>query len=158
MREALLEAQGAGRVEEVYREHGARLWHALLGFCGDPDVASEALAEAFAQVLRRGEAVREPLPWVWRAAFRIARGELKERARRGVAEREESYEMEEPAVELVAALRRLSSRQRAAVVLHHLADYPVREVAGLLGTSSSAVRVHLTRGRRRLRVLLEERS
>jgi DNA-directed RNA polymerase specialized sigma24 family protein len=42
------------------------------------------------------------------------------------------------------------------VVLFHLADYPVKEVASLLGTSSSAVRVHLTRGRRRLRALLEE--
>lgn len=158
MREALLEAQGASRVEQVYRDHGTRLWHALLGFCADREVASDALAEAFAQVLRRGGAVREPLPWVWRSAFRIARGELKERARRGVAAGEESYEMEEPAVELVRALRRLSARQRAAVVLHHLADYPVKEVAELLGTTSSAVRVHLTRGRRRLRTLLEERD
>jgi RNA polymerase sigma factor (sigma-70 family) len=96
--------------------------------------------------------------WIWRAAFRIAQGELKERGRRGVVEREEAYEMEEPRVELIQALRRLSGRQRAAVVLHHLADYPVTEVAAMLGTTSSAVRVHLTRGRRRLRSLLGERD
>jgi RNA polymerase sigma-70 factor (ECF subfamily) len=156
MREALLEANRGSEVERLYRDHGARLWHALLGFCGDPEVASDALAEAFAQALRRGEAIREPLAWIWRAAFRIARGELKERSRHGVASHEESYEMEEPAVELIGALRKLSSRQRAAVVLHHLADYAVKEVATMLGTTSSAVRVHLTRGRRRLRALLEE--
>jgi RNA polymerase sigma-70 factor (ECF subfamily) len=156
MREALLGADRGTELEWLYREHGARLWHALLGFCGDPDVAGDALAEAFAQALRRGEAISRPLPWIWRAAFRIARGELKERGRGGVVEREESYEMEEPALELVRALGRLSNRQRAAVVLFHLADYPVKEVAVMLGTSSSAVRVHLTRGRRRLRVLLEE--
>lgn len=156
MREVLLEADRGSEIERLYREHGARLWRALLGFCGDPEVASDALAEAFAQVLRRGDAVREPLPWTWRAAFRIARGELKDRAQRGVVVQEGSYEMEEPAVELARALRRLSSRQRAAVVLFHLADYPVKEVAALLGTSSSAVRVHLTRGRRRLRAMLEE--
>ena len=144
MREALLGANRGSEFERLYREHGARLWHALLGFSGDPDVAAEA--------------VREPLPWIWRAAFRIARGELKERRLRGVVEREESYEMEEPAVELLGALARLSPGQRAAVVLHHVADYPVKEVAALLGTSSSAVRVHLTRGRRRLRTLLEDRD
>jgi RNA polymerase sigma-70 factor (ECF subfamily) len=156
MREALLGANRGSELERLYREHGARLWHALLGFCGDPDVAADALAEAFAQALRRGEAIREPLSWTWRAAFRIARGELKERRLGGVVDREESYEMEEPAVELIAALRKLSARQRAAVVLFHLADYPVKEVAALLGTSSSAVRVHLTRGRRRLRAMLRE--
>jgi RNA polymerase sigma-70 factor, ECF subfamily len=156
MREALLGANRGSELERLYREHGARLWHALLGFCGDPDVATDALAEAFAQALRRGEAIREPLPWIWRAAFRIARGELKDRRLSGVVEREESCEMEEPAVELIGALRNLSARQRAAVVLFHLADYPVKEIASLLGTSSSAVRVHLTRGRRRLRAMLEE--
>jgi RNA polymerase sigma-70 factor (ECF subfamily) len=155
MREALLGANRGSELERLYREHGARLWHALLGFCGDPDVAADALAEAFAQALRRGEAIREPLPWIWRAAFRIARGEVKDRRLRGVVGREESYEMEEPAVELMGALRKLSARQRAAVVLFHLADYPVKEVAAMLGTSSSAVRVHLTRGRRRLRAMLE---
>jgi RNA polymerase sigma factor (sigma-70 family) len=156
MREALLGANRGSELERLYREHGARLWHALLGFCGDPDVAAVALAEAFAQALRRGEAIREPLPWIWRAAFRIASGELKYRRLRGVVEREGSYEMEEPAVELIGALRQLSARQRAALVLFHLADYPVKEVARMLGTSSSAVRVHLTRGRRRLRAMLEE--
>jgi RNA polymerase sigma factor (sigma-70 family) len=156
MREALLRANRSNELEGLYRDHGARLWHALLGFCGDPEVASDALAEAFAQALRRGEAIREPVRWVWRAAFRIARGEMKERGRRGVVEREEAYEMEEPAVELIQALKRLSARQRAAVVLHHLADYPVKEVAAMLGTTSSAVRVHLTRGRRRLGSMLGE--
>jgi RNA polymerase sigma-70 factor (ECF subfamily) len=156
MREALLGANRGTEIERLYRDHGNRLWHALLGFCGDPEVASDALAESFAQALRRGSALREPLAWIWRAAFRIARGELKERSGHGIATHEESYEMDEPAVELIGALRKLSARQRAAVALHHLADYPVKEVALLLGTSSSAVRVHLTRGRRRLRTLLEE--
>ncbi len=146
----------AGELEVLYREHGGRVWHALLGFCGDPEVASDALAEAFAQALRRGEAIRDPLRWIWRTAFRVARGELKERRRIDVIETDPSYELEEPALELVQALAKLSSRQRAAVALFHLADYPVKDVAAMLGTSASAVRVHLTRGRRRLRALLED--
>ncbi|MEA2579143.1 MAG: aromatic-L-amino-acid/L-tryptophan decarboxylase [Actinomycetota bacterium] len=49
----------------------------LLGYTGDPEVASEAQAEAFAQLLRRGAEVRDPERWVWKAAFKIAAGELK---------------------------------------------------------------------------------
>jgi RNA polymerase sigma factor (sigma-70 family) len=55
---------------------------------------------------------------------------------------------------LVPALRQLSPAQRAAIVLHYEADLPVREVARRMGTSAGAVKVHLLRGRRRLRELL----
>jgi RNA polymerase sigma-70 factor (ECF subfamily) len=70
-------------IERLYRERGDRIWRALLAFAGDPEVASDAVAEAFAQVLRRGDEVRDPERWVWRAAFRIAAGELKERRKSG---------------------------------------------------------------------------
>lgn len=145
-----------GRLERVYREQGGRMWRALLGFTGDPEAASDAVAEAFAQALHRGEAIREHDRWVWRAAFRIAAGEMKRAGRRGNSAMEGRYEMPEPAVELITALRRLPDKQRAAVVLHHAADQPVKEVARIIGSSSAAVRVHLTRARRRLRELLEE--
>ena len=144
------------RIERLYRERGDRIWRGLLAFSGDPEVASDAVAEAFAQVLRRGDAVRDPERWVWRAAFRIAAGELKERRRSGVAVRQGSYEMEEPARDLVVALGALSERQRVAVVLHDAAGYPSKEVARIIRSTEAAVRVHLMRGRRRLRELLKE--
>ncbi|MGH2725292.1 MAG: RNA polymerase sigma factor [Actinomycetota bacterium] len=149
-------ATRAGEIERLYRDHGPKMWRALLAYSGDPEVASDALAEAFAQALRRGQAIRSPERWVWRTAFIVARRELGERSRPGRAATDTGYVMEDPALELVRALARLSPRQRAAVVLHHAADYPVGEVARILGTTASAVRVHLTRGRRRLRALLED--
>ena len=144
----------SAEIERLYREGGDRIWRAILAFSGDPEVASDAVAEAFAQVLRRGEAVEDPERWVWRAAFKIASGELKERRRRPVTETIGSYEMEEPARDLVVALSSLSEKQRRAVVLHDAAGYPAREVARMVGSTEAAVRVHLMRGRRRLRELL----
>jgi RNA polymerase sigma-70 factor, ECF subfamily len=144
------------RIERLYRERGDRIWRGLLAFSGDPDIASDAVAEAFAQVLRRGDEVRDPERWVWRTAFRIAAGELKERRRNEVIGVAGSYEMVEPARDLVVALATLSERQRAAVVLHDAAGYPAREVAMIVGSTEAAVRVHLMRGRRRLRDLLKE--
>jgi DNA-directed RNA polymerase specialized sigma24 family protein len=102
------------KVEQLYREHGPRLWRAVLGYAGNREVASDAVAEAFAQLIRRGNAVRSPERWVWRAAFRVAAGELSRRERLKPPP-EGSYEMEEPSI-VLAALRRLSPRQRAAVV------------------------------------------
>ena len=64
--------------------------------------------------------------------------------------------MEEPARDLVVALGALSERQRASVVLHDGAGYPAREVARIVGSTEAAVRVHLMRGRRRLRELLKD--
>lgn len=141
-------------VERLYREDGRRLWWALLAYCGDPEIASDALAEAFAQLLRRGEAVHAPARWVWRAAFRIATGELDRRRTTVVTAVEDSYELDEPS-EVLAALACLSPRQRAAVVLHYYAGYSLREVAAIVGSSSATVGVHLTRGRRKLREILE---
>jgi RNA polymerase sigma factor (sigma-70 family) len=142
------------QLERLYREQGDRMWRAVLAFAGDPEVASDAVAESFAQALRRGDAIRDAERWIWRTVFRVAAGELKTRARMVPLEREGVYEMEEPARELVAALAKLSPRQRGAVVLHHAACYPIREVASILGSTPAAVKVHLMRGRRRLRELL----
>jgi RNA polymerase sigma-70 factor (ECF subfamily) len=138
----------------VYREQGDRLWRAILFFSGDREVASDAVAEAFAQALRRGEAVRSIEKWVWRTAFRVAAGMLKERGRMSHSMPERTYELPEETAVLVKELRKLSPRQRAAVVLHYYGDYPIREVAALLGSTPAAVGVHLHRARKRLRTLL----
>jgi len=69
-------------LERLYRDRGDRLWRAVLAYSGDPEVASDAVAEAFAQALRRGDAIRDLEAWLWRATFRIAAGDLADRRRR----------------------------------------------------------------------------
>jgi hypothetical protein len=60
-----------------------------------------------------------PSAGLWRTVFRIAAGELKARRRVGPERTEGTYEMNDLARDLVAALATLSEKQRAAVVLHH---------------------------------------
>jgi RNA polymerase sigma-70 factor (ECF subfamily) len=151
-----LEATGpATDIEAVYRAHAARLWRSLLAWTGDAAITDDAVAEAFAQALRRGDSLREPERWVWRTAFRIAAGALKERGRAGGPVPEAAYHLDEVPATLAEALASLPSGQRAAVVLHYYADLRVREVAEVLGMSSAAVKVSLMRARRRLRTFLE---
>jgi RNA polymerase sigma factor (sigma-70 family) len=142
------------RIAEVYRDEGARMWRALFSFTGDREIASDALAEAFARALRDRATIREPAAWTWRVAFRLATGELRERRGQSSAPADLSYEMPEPVPELMRALSKISPKQRLAVVLHDYADRPTGEIAATMGCSRATVHVHLSQGRRRLRDLL----
>lgn len=63
-----------GDIERLYREESERLWRAVLAYSGRPEIAADAVAEAFAQALAHDGALRSPANWVWTAAFRIPRG------------------------------------------------------------------------------------
>lgn len=73
------QAKATADLEAVYREDGARLWRALYAYSNDAELAFDAAAEAFAQALGRGTAIRDVRNWVWRTAFRVAAGDLKSR-------------------------------------------------------------------------------
>jgi RNA polymerase sigma factor (sigma-70 family) len=142
-------------IEALYRADADRLWRAVYAFAGDAEIASDAVAEAYAQLLHRGPAVRDPAAWVWRAAFKISRGALKVRWLDGgvsspLVDHADAYTDHD----LLAAVRQLPDGQRAAVILFYYADLPIRQIADRLGTNSLAVRANLSRGRRRLRQLL----
>jgi DNA-directed RNA polymerase specialized sigma24 family protein len=109
-------------VERLYRTEGGWLWRAVMAYCGDREIANDAVAEVLHTGPRPGEAIRAPLPWLWRSAFRIATGELKARRRPDLATVDPGYEMPEPLADLIGALGRLSPNQRAALILHDYAD------------------------------------
>ncbi len=141
--------------EELFQAEAPRLWRALLASTGVPEIADDALDEAFAQLLARGPAVVSPSRWVWKAAFRIAAGELKRRGDVAPLREVSTIEAPDEALSMIAALGQVPNRQRSALVLHYYAGYRVREIAEILGTSPATVRVQLTTGRRRLAQILE---
>ncbi|MBX3314441.1 MAG: hypothetical protein KF906_08990 [Actinobacteria bacterium] len=151
------------RVRATYLEVRAPLWRALLAWSGSVDVADDAVAEGFAQVLRRGPVVRDPAAWVWRASFRLAAGDLQRRRRSagtvgvdallGVAGATDR--LPDDAIDLVGALAHLSEQQRQCIALVDVAGHTAPSAAAVLGTSAATVRVQLMRGRRRLRALLD---
>ena len=145
-----------GRLDAMYRAEADRLWRALVGYSGDRELASDAVAEAFTRAVRHENEIRDLSSWVWTVAFRLAAAELRRPYPPVAFVEDEVFDSELP--DLVRALRELPPKQRLAVVLHDYADRPTREVATVLGASSATVRVHLSQGRRRLRNLLEERD
>ncbi|MER6941463.1 sigma factor-like helix-turn-helix DNA-binding protein, partial [Nocardioides sp. NPDC000441] len=57
---------------------------------------------------------------------------------------------------LVAALKKLPEAQRQAIVLHHIADLPVHQVAAEVGAPTGTIKARLARGRAALAELLAE--
>ena len=142
--------------DAIWREAGPAIWRAVLVYAGGRRaIADDAVAEAFARAIERSESIREPVPYLYRVAFRIAAGDLTRPETVAEPEDRAITDAVEDA-DMLRAMRRLSPAQRGAIYLHYRADLPVRDVASMLGTSSAAVKVHLMRGRRRLAELLAE--
>ena len=83
------------------------------------------------------------------------KGELKRRGREAQLV-DLPVEMPEPTADLAHALRQLSTKQRASVILRLYAGYSAEETAQIIGSTASAVGVHVDRARTRLRDLLKE--
>ena len=140
--------------DALFREAGSGVFRTLYAYTGGRrDIAEEAMAEAFARAIARTGTIRDPVAWIYRTAFRLANEELRAERKRGPA----PVDAESAPPELgglIEALRRLSPNQRAAIVLRHVLDLDISEVAHRMGTAQPTVRVHLHRGRKRLRELL----
>lgn len=141
---------------QLFRDDGPGLWRTIYAFTGGRrDIAEDVTAEAFARGLAYADTIRDPLPWLYRTAFRLAQEELRRERRRRAPEPWDQQDPPEVAG-LMQALRELSPKQRAAIVLRYGADLPVAEVARRMGIAQPTVRVHVHRGRAQLRELLGE--
>lgn len=142
-------------LEALFREHATEVYRTLYAFtAGRRGIAEEATAEAFARAVAHSRRIRDPLAWIYRTAFRVAAAELRRERRDAPAVERSDGDDARGLGRLVDALRELSPNQRAAVVLRYEADLPVDEVARRMGINAATVRVHLHRGRARLRQLL----
>jgi len=141
--------------ERLFVEEAARVWRTVYVFSGGrDDIAEEATAEAFARAIANARGIRDPLAWIYRTAFRLAREELRRERRRLPEDRDVPVGLPALTGEVISALRRLSPNQRTAIVMRYEADLTVDEIARRMGMQPATVRVHLFRGRARLRELL----
>ncbi|MEU9136306.1 SigE family RNA polymerase sigma factor [Streptomyces sp. NPDC048404] len=143
-----------------------RLTGQLYAFTGDHGEAQDVVQEAFVRAWdRRGQFLADGAPeaWIRTVATRLAVSRWR-RARRWL----ELVRRTPPAdhtpgpgperTTLVAALRTLPESQRMAIVLHHLCDLSVEQVASETGAPVGTVKARLSRGRAALARVLSEDS
>ncbi len=155
----------AREFDDFYAASHQRLTAQVYAMIGDRDEAQECVQEAFVRAwAHRGKLDRaeHPEAWVRTTAYRLAvsRWRRTMRARRP-ADRALSLPTQASAptethVALVEALKQLPEAQRQALVLHHIADLPVHEVAREIGAPEGTVKARLSRGRAALALLLAD--
>ena len=126
--------------------------------------AEEIAQDAFMQLLRHWKRVsryEQPEAWIRRVAIRLAVRSVQREQRLRVAMARmvpQRVELPDAAVsaEVLAAVRELSPKQRAVVVLFYFEDRPVAEIAQILDCSESAAAMRLQRAREHLAVALAE--
>jgi RNA polymerase sigma-70 factor (sigma-E family) len=156
------EEQSSTSFDAFYRATRQRLFECLYALTGDAAEAQDAVHEAYARAWQRWAVVADygaPEAWVRTVARRIAVSRWRRARNRLAAHRRAGPPTAVPGpstetAALVAALARLPVEQRTAIVLHHLCDLPVAEVARETGAPVGTVKARLARGRRALAALL----
>jgi RNA polymerase sigma factor (sigma-70 family) len=164
---------------ELYRRHGEDLLRYFARRTLDPEAAAELTAETFAEAYSSRRMYRDTgvngVAWLYGIArhqlsrfFRSGRIDAAARRRIGLSAQElppEDYERIEELVDLAPikdalaeALDTLADEQREALRLRIIDGLGYPEVAARLGCAESAARQRVSRGLRRLALVLEQRG
>lgn len=152
-----------GRAEEIYSRYAQALVRFATGLVGPwdaPDVVSDAMLRCLRSV--DWDSVADEKAFLYRAVLNEARS-FRRSADRRLARDRASAAMRQPLEgaaelrpEVLEAVRTLSVRQRAVIVLTYWEDLTPVEVGARLGIGEGSVRRHLARARERLRRILHD--
>jgi RNA polymerase sigma-70 factor (ECF subfamily) len=142
-------------LRELYTAAHGRLVLQVTALTGDLAEAEDVVQEAFVRAMGRWSRIRgydNPEAWVYSVACNLARSRWRrtQRALHLVPSPSIAAELSPDRVALLEALRALPADQREAVVLHHLVDLPIEEVATRQGVPVGTVKARLHRGRKAL--------
>jgi RNA polymerase sigma-70 factor (ECF subfamily) len=162
MRDSAGEAGAASEFDLFYVGTAPRIVRQLALLTGDLGEAEDVTQEAFERAWLHWSAVRacaSPEAWVRTVARRLAVSRWRRMRNASAAWLRYGPPPEPPELDhehsaLLGALRELPPKQRAAIVLHHLADLSVKQVAEETGSSVAAVKQQLVRGRAAMAALL----
>jgi RNA polymerase sigma-70 factor (ECF subfamily) len=124
----------------------------------DDETAHEIASEAFARLLARWSTPDNPLAYLYKIATNLVRDHWRRTRREREALIASAADQLGPpisnpgaAVDLRQLLEPLPEHQRAAVVLHYLAGFPLNDVAAIVGRPVGTVKSDLSLARERLR-------
>jgi len=148
---------------EVFRRHKDRMWAVALRTCGDPELAADAVQDAFLSAFRRADAYRGDAAvttWLHRIVVNACLDRLRRRKPTSelpeveLPDPRDGYASLEVQLDIQEALAALPEGQRAALVLVDMYAVPVNEAADILGVAEGTVKSRCSRGRAALAHLL----
>lgn len=148
----------AERLVGAYADLILRLSYTYLKSTHDAEDICQTVLLKLMGAPARFEGPEHERAWVVRTTANACKDVLRSGHRRrtvGLEAAPDAAVPEEPESEVVDAVMALPCKYREAIYLHYYEGYSIREIAELTGRSESAVSAHLSRGRAKLRTMLE---
>ena len=148
--------------DAFYHASFRRLVGQIYAICGNVSEAQDCVQEAFVRAWdkrRTLDADQAPEAWVRTVAYRLAVSRWR-KARRAFQPPDRANLPQQPAepdvtrVAIFRALQKLPADQRRALVLYHLCDLSVNDIADEVNAPVGTVKARLSRGRAALASLL----
>ena len=148
---------------ELFRRHRDRMWALALRTTRDPEVASDAVQDAFLNAFRRADSFRgDSAVTTW--LHRITVNACLDRLRRvkptsDIADHEpveprDHHRSVEVRLDVQKALAQIPEGQRLALTLVDMHGLPVSEAAKILGVAEGTIKSRCSRGREAMAQLL----
>jgi RNA polymerase sigma-70 factor (ECF subfamily) len=146
----------------IVEAHHADMIRVAFVICGDPDVAADAVQQAWQVAWRKLGSLRDAdrlRPWLVAVAANETRQLVRRQRRRREVELEPGWHQAYGAnpgpdarfIDLARALRRLPAEDRALLAMRYAVGLNATEIADVAGTSPSTIRSRLARLLARLR-------
>ena len=155
----------ADEFDAFYTDAFSRVVNQVYAMIGNREEAQDCVQEAFVRAWSHRRILDgdgSPEAWVRLTAYRLAVSNWR-RTGRGRRSRDRALQPidnhpspNEARVAVMRALDQLPRDQRVALVLHHLCDMPVTEIATVVRAPVGTVKSRLSRGRSTLQSLLAE--
>ncbi len=171
--EASASADASGWFSSLVEQHLRRVFAVLYRIVGNRADAQDLAQDVFLKAYQRRQQLRDPdraVGWLLRIASNTAIDFQRSRAAERQDQWDDSVELRSPGLSpegqlvrqerekrLQRALRLLSPKERAAIVLRDLEGLSGAEVASALGCSQITVRAHIASARIKLRRILTDR-
>lgn len=146
-------------IRRMVEQYSSLLLHIALTRTDCAADAEDVVQDAFLRLMTRGPRFRDGThekAWLIRTTLNLAHDLRRSVSRRNLPLKEAAAAEARSTPPLLSAVRALPDKYGAIIHLHYYEGYTIREIARLLNLPAATVGTRLSRGRERLKKMLEE--
>ena len=149
-------ARPADDLEQVMNTYGNMLFRLCIVMLGNSADAEDALQEVMLKYYRKAPTFTDEehrKAWLLTVAGNQCKDMLRFRTKHPLTEDTDIYEYKSSDGEnsgILDALMTLPEKFRLVLILHYVEEYPVKDIAHMIGKTPSAVKMRLQKGRKLL--------
>lgn len=154
--------------DALMRRHEDRIFGLAMRMTGNRTDALDATQDAFVAAFRNARSFKGTSAfstWLYRIGINACHDLLRKKARlvpsEDVDPGETAGRVDDDVplrMDLVVALQELGADYRQAVLMHDLGGFPYEDIAAITGVQVGTVKSRISRGRKKLAALLEQRD